>query len=70
MKADFELYRMLIDRLLNYDHLSFIKDIVKASENTEIIENLELHDQDKPDPPGEMLIKNPAFKNKQQIIFT
>ena len=45
MKADFELYRMLIDRLLNYDHLSIIKDIVKASENTEIIENLELHDQ-------------------------
>ena len=62
MKADFELYRMLINRLLNYDHLSFIKDIVKASENTEIIEILELHDQAKSDLPGEVLIKNPAFK--------
>ena len=42
MKTDFELYHMLINRLLNYDHLSFVADIIKASQNLQIAKCPEL----------------------------
>ena len=52
MKADFDLYHILINRLLSYDHLSFIKDIIKTSENLQIIEDPKLPELIKSDPPG------------------
>ena len=52
MKADFELYHNLINRFLSYDLLSFIKDIIKTSENLQIIENPKLPELIKSDPPG------------------
>ena len=33
MKADFDLYRILIHRLMQYDNLSFISEILKKSED-------------------------------------
>ena len=69
MKEDLELYHMLIDRLLNCDHLNFIKVIVKVSENTEIIENLELYDQAKLDPLEVVINKKAAFENLTTTNF-
>ena len=60
MKADFEVYHILINRIFNYDHLSFIKDIIKTSENLQIIEDPKLPELIKSDSPGGVINEKAA----------
>ena len=43
LKKDFELYSILINRLLKYENLSFIKGIIKIPENSQISEKKRNH---------------------------
>ena len=41
MKVDFDLYNLLISRLLKQDDLTFIKDIIKNSETQQVPKSTE-----------------------------
>ena len=41
MKQDFDLYNLLISRLLDHDDLAFINDIIKDPETQQAVESTE-----------------------------
>ena len=65
MKTDFELYHMLINRVLNYDHLSFVAVIIKTSENSQIAEGSELPTLAQQDLSEKERNKQTELENKQ-----